>query len=174
MTQQPQNPEDTRAPDDKSAIATSAAKAAKVARQAAKVQAESEDVAALIDADRELTPSEQSRLRAFAAAGWSFITDRLQHRARDAYALSEPGDFAECVFDHMDVNDRAAMIAAEVYQCPDCARLLKDRRSTASSSILLERGRLRDLWLAAEQAPAGEAREEALTRFRSALGLGRQ
>jgi hypothetical protein len=133
-----------------------------------------ENVEELLDTDRELTPPEQNRLRTLAATGWSYITERLQHRARDAYSSTEPGEFAECVFEHMGVTDRANMITADVFECPKCGRLLKDRHNTASSSILLERRRLRDLWVDVEVAEDGPAREHALADFRSALGLGRQ
>ncbi len=124
----------------------------------------------LLDADRELTEHERRRLRTLAATGWAHITGALRNRAHQTYSLAEAADFAECIFNHMSVDDRASMILADVYNCPGCSRLLKDRRTPVASGILVERERMRQLWLQVEQAPEGE-RQAAIDRFRSALGL---
>jgi hypothetical protein len=127
----------------------------------------------LLHADRELTHEERQRLRTMAAAGWSTIQSLMRGRAREVYSLAKPEDFGECVFQHMNIDQRAALVFADVYQCPVCGRLLKDRKTPVASSLLLERMRLRELWLAVESAEDDEqARGEAMRRFRSALGLG--
>lgn len=126
----------------------------------------------LLHADRELTHEERQRLRTMAAAGWSTIQSLMRGRAREVYALASPQDFGECVFQHMNIDQRASLVFADIYQCPVCGRLLKDRRTPVASSLLLERMRLRDLWLQVEMAEDEDFRVEAMRRFRSALGLG--
>jgi hypothetical protein len=129
-----------------------------------------DDLAELIEADRELTPAEQGRLKSLAGAGWAYVNRFFSGRSRETYAMAAPVDFAECVFDHMDIGQRAELITADVYSCPGCGRLLKDRKNPVASSILLERRRLRELWLDVEAAP-DDKRDKALERFRRALGL---
>ncbi len=128
------------------------------------------DLHELVNADRELTDDERSRLRAASQAGWEDIGKFLASRARAAYT-ADSDDFAECVFQHMDEDQRVIMVAADLYNCPECGRLLKDRKNPVASSILLERGRLREAWLRVEQARDSETAEQALVQFKKALGL---
>lgn len=129
-----------------------------------------DDVAELLQADRELTPEEQSRLRRVGQAGWKGLQVFLSGRSRASYAVADEDDFTACVFQHMNLQDRNEMLAADVFFCPVCARLLKDRKNPVASSILLERRRVRELWLDVEQSPP-ELMDAALDRFRRALGL---
>lgn len=129
-----------------------------------------EQLKELIDTDRELTPEEQTRLRTLAAAGWAHINRFFAGKAVLAYTMATPADFADCVFGHMDVDARSLLINADVYTCPTCGRLLKDRRTPVASGILLERARLRRLWQDVENA-SDRSRDEAMARFTYALGI---
>jgi hypothetical protein len=129
-----------------------------------------DDVAELLKADRELTPEEQSRMRRVAEAGWKGLQSLLNGRSKTTYSVASERDFTECVFEHMSPEQRDAMMSSDLYSCPVCERQLKNRNTPVASSILLERARLRQLWLDVEQAPP-EQMNEALDRFRRALGL---
>jgi hypothetical protein len=129
-----------------------------------------DSVAELLEADRELTPDEQSRVRRIGEAGWMFLKVLLSSKAKASYSVADEDDFTDCAFNHMNSADREEMVASEVFFCPVCSRLLKDRKSPVASSILLERRRVRELWLDVEQSPP-ELMDAALDRFRRALGL---
>lgn len=124
----------------------------------------------LLSVDRELTEHERRRLEMLGRRGWIQVMQLLALRAKASYNVAHSKVFTRCVQQHMDDCDRDAMIAAEVYTCPTCGTILKDRKSPVASSILLERGRLRAMWLDVEQAKA-EDFDEKLNRFRRALGL---
>lgn len=129
-----------------------------------------DDVSDLLRTERELTPDEQARLAAISTAGWRGIQTLLNGRARASYSVAAEADFAKCVFGHMVPSERDTMIGAEIYFCPVCDRLLKDRKSPVASSVLLERARVRELWLEVEKA-APDDMEAAVDKFRRALGL---
>lgn len=131
------------------------------------------DVVELLEADRELTEHERGQLQRLGQRGWVGLQALLHGRARAVYAVAAPEDFAFCTQSHMSESDRQEMIGAEVYQCPGCGRLLKDRKTGIATSILLERGRLRELWLDVEGAH-DEEYPSAMARFRRALGLARE
>jgi hypothetical protein len=124
----------------------------------------------LLDVERELNAAEQQRLRQLGERSWLDIQASLSSRAKAVYAAAAPEDFAECVGEHMEGEDRTALALAEVYQCPRCARLLKDRKTPVASALLQERLRIQQLWMDVEKAQPKEM-DEAVERFRRALGL---
>jgi hypothetical protein len=129
------------------------------------------DVADLLSADRELSDEEMERLRQASSAQWATLKAMLRSRARDAYAVSAPEDFERCVSEHMGAPDWAEMVVSGVFQCPVCARPLKDRRRTpVATAILLERRRVRRLWQEVE-ASTPEQLDARMLVFRRALGL---
>ncbi len=128
------------------------------------------DDAELLSATRDLTPEEQSRLRRLSETGWKTVQTLLTLRSRASYSAADPEDFIECVQHHLTDSDRSDLRDADLYACPTCNRLLKDRRTPVASSVLLERTRLRKLWENVEQAPA-DAMPQALDQFRRGLGL---
>lgn len=128
---------------------------------------ETSDLAAV---ERELTQVEQERLMALAEEAWRDIVASFADQARAAYSVAPREAFALCVGTHMNRRARQSMLRAEVYHCPVCGRLLKDRHTTAASSILLERRRLRELWREVQRLPSGPERDSALRKFVVALG----
>jgi hypothetical protein len=130
-----------------------------------------DDVGELLRTERTLTPEEQSTLARISTAGWKGIQAVLNGRSKAAYSVAAEEDFARCVFGHMLASERDTMIGADLYTCPVCERLLKDRKTPVASSILLERARVRELWLDVEKATTPDEIAEAAERFRRALGL---
>lgn len=126
----------------------------------------------LLNADRELTASERKRLESLSKNGWLQVMALLAQRSKATYSVAGSQTFTRCVQMHLDDQDRDEMMDSDLYNCPVCETLLKDRGSPVASSILMERGRLRELWLDVEQAPHAEF-DMRLDRFRSALGLVR-
>lgn len=124
----------------------------------------------LLETDRELTGEERAQLMSVGQQEWAAVHSTLITKAKAVYSVADHDSFNACVFQHMDANDRTAMVVAEVYECPGCGRLLKDRRSPVASSILLERKRLRTLWMNVEDADEA-AMPTALRTFRRALGV---
>lgn len=133
-------------------------------------QRDPDDVSELLRTERELTAEEQERLRRVSHAGWRGIQSVLEGRSKTAYAEAAEEEFAKCVFGHMVPSERDTMIGADIYFCPVCNRLLKDRKTPVASSVLLERARVRELWLAVEKAGPDDV-EKAVEAFRRALGL---
>jgi hypothetical protein len=131
---------------------------------------DADEVGRLLNTSKPLSSEEQRTLRTLAAAGWAQLNQVFSRKAKAAYAMAAPGDFGECVYVHMNVEQRAALVQADLYTCPVCNRLLKDRNTPVAASILLERGRLLELWLQVERANV-EDREAALQSFRFGLGL---
>jgi hypothetical protein len=123
----------------------------------------------LLLAERELTTDELTELRHLNERYWTYIQNDLNLRAHQTYAVAAPTDFRRCIVEHMSMSERIEMLDADVYTCPECHRLLKDRNTPVASAILLERRRIRELWQAAETAPAGTG-QEAIARFRRAIG----
>jgi hypothetical protein len=119
----------------------------------------------------DLNEADKIRLTEYAEAEWGDILAALRSRSRNAYAVAEPNDFATCITQHMSTVEQIEMTRADVYHCPKCGRHIKDRRTPVASSVLVERRRLRQLYLAIEEAAAGEARDEATRRFIAALGV---
>lgn len=128
------------------------------------------DVAEILQTDRDLTPEELEALQNVADSAWRDLRSQLHDRARNVYAVASPGAFAECVQQHMGDEDRVDMVKADAYHCPECGRHLKDRRTPVAASVLVERRRLRDLYLLIDRTPEGPARERATRRFIAALG----
>lgn len=124
----------------------------------------------LLNQPRELSASERSSLARLSDLSWSAARALLQARAGATYAVATPADFAACVGEHLSREDASRMRDADRYECPTCHRILKDRTHPIASVILDERERLRELWLDVEQSPV-ERLDEALDRFRNALGL---
>ena len=124
----------------------------------------------LLEVDRELSPEEQGRLARIGRISWHQLLQMLVSRARTTYSVSEPEQFTICVREHLSHDQRADMVNADVYTCPQCSNLLKDRQTPVASGILLERMRLRELWLDVEQAPTSDF-DVRFDRFRRALGL---
>lgn len=129
------------------------------------------DLADLLNTDRELSDTERSRLLQLSATIWGDVTTLAAHQARAAYQVANAEQFTECVRHHMDGPQTLVLLNAEVYHCPRCGQLLKDRRTPVASSILLERSRLAALLTEAEDAPPGPERKRLWHRFRAALGL---
>lgn len=124
----------------------------------------------LLSAEHQLTDEERERLENLGGRGWLQVLELVNLRAKATYSVQDARTFALCVGQHMDDEDQADMIVAEVYNCPQCSTLLKDRKSSVASSILLERHRIAMLWLDVEQAKFEEF-DTKLDRFRRALGL---
>lgn len=85
------------------------------------------DIQKLLNTDRELTPEEFEALRTEAEATWSTINDESARLARQTYASSSPQEFTECVLRHMSTDECLELVRANMYSCPHCGRLLKDR-----------------------------------------------
>lgn len=85
------------------------------------------DVQALLDADRELTADEQDTLRSVAADAWRELVRMLEHSADRTYAVADPEQFCTCVFEHMNDEQRDALLRADTYACPTCSHPLKHR-----------------------------------------------
>lgn len=132
---------------------------------------EDRNLAQLLRSDRELSQEEQEALRDLADQAWSDLRAELNSRAHNAYAIADPGDFATCVREHMDHDQRVEMTKADAFHCPGCGRHLKDRRTPLASSVLVERRRLRDLYLRIDRSPDGPTREQATRQFIAALGM---
>ncbi len=130
------------------------------------------DDQAPLEADRELTLQEQEKLKALGKRGWKQVLELLAQKAKETYGIAPPTVFTQCYAEHMSEDDHEDMVKAEVYTCPQCATLLKDRKSRVASGILLERKRIADLWLDVEQAKF-EDFDARFDRFRRALGLSR-
>lgn len=86
-----------------------------------------DDISELLNAERELTQTERDRLRELTIATWAQLYDQAGALARSTYSVATSGQFAACVREHLDVEQMAALAQADVYQCPVCERLLKDR-----------------------------------------------
>lgn len=129
------------------------------------------DDSELLHTERELTVNEITRLRQLGERTWLAMGRIIKHQAGLTYAMTEPAQFNSCVRGHLTAIQRAAMAVANVFTCPECGRLLKDRGETVTTSILLERRRLAEMWMQIEQAADDEQRAEAARRFRTALGL---
>jgi hypothetical protein len=129
------------------------------------------DDSELLHAERELTITEMTRLRQLGEKTWLAMGRIIKHQAGLTYAMAEPADFSSCVQEHLTAIQRSAMVAANVFTCPECGLLLKDRGVPVATSILLERRRLAEMWMLVEQATDDEQRAEAARRFRTALGL---
>ena len=111
-----------------------------------------------------------ARLFEASSKTWQDVAVTLAERSHATYAVAATDDFIRCVSEHMDHADRAEMVIAGVYECPQCARLLKDRQSPVATAVLLERQRLRELWIGVETATEAE-RERRMAYFRRGLGL---
>lgn len=129
-----------------------------------------DDVDELLNTPRELTQTEMDRLREATTKTWQDVAVTLAERAHATYSVAATDDFIQCVSEHMDHADRAEMVVAGVYTCPQCSRLLKDRQSPVAAAVLVERHRLRQLWLDVESA-SEEERPRLMARFRRGLGL---
>ncbi len=129
-----------------------------------------EDLNVLLNTERELSAEEQARLHAIGDESWEQFYRVLTWRARAVYSMATAAEFGQCVLHHMTAQERAALVSAEMYTCPQCHRLLKDRRTPVASAALLERTRVQELWLEVEAAPEDDKRE-AIARFRRALDL---
>ena len=112
------------------------------------------------------------RLELLSKHGWNQVMQLLAQRSKSAYNAAASEVFTRCVQQHMNDDDRSTMMAADVYVCPECETLLKDRKSPVASGILLERKRLAQLWLDVETASIRDF-DAAFDRFRRALGLGK-
>lgn len=127
-----------------------------------------DDVAALLNAERELSTEEREKLRNLGDATWWRFYQTVTRRARSVYSTATPAQFAVCVSEHMSQQNRDALIGSETYTCPSCHQLLKDRRAPVATAILVERQRLQELWHDIENADDAE-RPSAIERFRQAL-----
>ncbi len=127
-------------------------------------------VSELLEVDRDLTEEEENRLAAFAEKTWGEIQGSVASRARAAYSVAPEETFRSCVRDHMDLLAWNEMIGADVYTCPVCATLLKDRRTVVASAVLIERARIREMWKEYEAAEPGPVREGLRQRLSAALG----
>lgn len=83
----------------------------------------------LLCLDRELTADEQRQLDDFSAETMADVLVAARDRAHRAYLYSriDVDKFAECVFEHLDHAGRRELVAADMFCCPVCGRLLKDR-----------------------------------------------
>lgn len=132
------------------------------------------DLDDLLTADRELTEAEMDRLRRLSDQEWTQVTTTLFRQARRSYAVAAPDQFANCVTKHMVDIDYAEMINSDVFRCPHCDRLLKDRGTAVGEALSLERQRLADLLVSAEGADAGSIEaQQRWNRLRTALGIPR-
>ncbi len=131
-----------------------------------------DNIAELIHADRDLTPAEEETLRRYTEDSWASISRALALRARAVYSVAKIEDFRRCVREHMDLDDWSEMAHAELYHCPSCGLLLKDRGTPVAAAALLERQRIRRLWQAVQDADEGPDKTEAQRRF--IAGLGRE
>lgn len=98
----------------------------------------------------------------------------VRQRSHATYDVAEPAVLRNCLASHLDAAARQDMITAEVYTCPTCGSLLKDRRTRVAAAIMLERRRIRDLWLQVEDHTGQPDFHEYLGRFRVAIDLGAQ
>jgi hypothetical protein len=130
----------------------------------------SPDLEELLNVDRELSAEELDQVSRLGERTFAQVYRRLTGRARAVYAQASMEEFGECVSHHLDAAQRRALVHAEVFTCPYCHRLLKDRRTPVATAVELERGRVKDLWQQVETA-SPSTREAAFTRFRQALGL---
>jgi len=86
-----------------------------------------DDVNNLLDLDRELTDTERATLMAAGLAAIRDSAAMAAERAHLTYGVAAPEDFADCVLNHLSEVARANLAANNMYTCPDCGRLLKDR-----------------------------------------------
>lgn len=132
---------------------------------------DNEVVAELLDLERELTVEEMLVLRRHTDQVWASLTARIDAKVSASYGVSSPETFRQCLDEHLDQVQIIVMLLAEVYNCPLCGRLLKDRQSSVASAILLERRRVAGMLRDVETAPIGEERSRLWHRLRAGLGL---
>ncbi len=87
------------------------------------------DVLDLLIADRELTSDEQARLRAYGQLAMHDTVEAARAQAAVAFYNPRVGvdQFARCVFDHLPEDQLMVLVRSDIYTCPRCGVLLKDR-----------------------------------------------
>jgi hypothetical protein len=134
--------------------------------------AEAQQLAELLELERELTPEEQAILSRYSDEVWRTLTNDANSKVRAAYEVSDLSTFSNCMTVHMDQMATIDMVTSEVYHCPQCGRLLKDRRSPIASALLQERRRLAGMLTDVEDTQVDTPeRASRWARFRAALGL---
>lgn len=128
-------------------------------------------VAEILGLERDLTVEEMLILRVHTDHVWAELTRRIDARISASYGVSAPEAFRDCLDAHLDQVQIIVMLLADVYNCPICGRLLKDRQSPVASAILMERQRVAGMLRDVETAPIGEERSRLWNRLRAGLGL---
>ncbi len=128
-------------------------------------------VTEILGLERDLTVEEMLILRQHTDQVWSALTRQIDEKVSASYGVSTPEAFKHCIDTHLDQVQIIVMLLAEVYNCPFCGRLLKDRHSPVASAILMERQRVAGMLRDVETAPIGEERSRLWHRLRAGLGL---
>jgi hypothetical protein len=121
--------------------------------------------------EAELTPAQIQQTEALANQEFGGLLRGIRRRSHATYAVCAPHILHNCLSNHLDVVQTQDMIEAEVFHCPVCGNLLKDRRTKIATAIMLERQRLKELWQGVEDHIGDPDFHLHLDRFRAALGL---
>lgn len=120
---------------------------------------------------QELTDEQIRAAEARTNAGFSSVLRQLRRRSHATYAVCDPYVLHACLSEHLNPDQIQDLIEAEVFNCPTCGMLLKDRHTKVATAIMLERHRLKQLWLRVEERADEPDFHLHLNHFRAALGI---